>query len=140
MMAFTITDAGALAAVQAAGHPAIPAGQTTSLVLAAPAQAPQQAPPGATTATAGLIITLVIGFFLYQAIKSKKAKPSYTIAAFTAGVLLSGSMFGVMANQVAGSLGQGLATMFSTVTSNSGGRATAPQRRRGASPDRPPGP
>lgn len=119
MMAFTITDAGASAAIQAAGHPAIPAGQTTSLVLAAPAQAPQQA-PGATTATAGLIITLVIGFFLYQAIKSKKAKPSYTIAAFTAGVLLSGSMFGVMANQVAGSLGTGLATMFSTVTSNNG--------------------
>lgn len=119
MMASTITEAGALAAVQAAGHPAIPADQTTALVLAAPAQAPQQA-PGAPAATAGLIITLVIGFFLYQAIKSKKAKPSYTIAAFTAGVLLSGSMFGVMAQQVASSLGQGMATMFSTVTNDNG--------------------
>lgn len=122
MMAFTVTHAGAQAAVTAAGHPAIPAGQTTALVLAEPAQAPQA--PGAAAGTAGLIITLVIGFFLYQAIKSKKAKPSYTIAAFTAGVLLSGSMFGVMANQVAGSLGTGLATMFSTVTNDAGSTGT----------------
>ncbi|WP_395110729.1 hypothetical protein [Actinomadura sp. SCN-SB] len=76
-------------------------------------QAPTQVPG---EATGGLIMTLLILGFLWYILKHKKARPTHVVAAFTAGVLLSGSLFGLMARQVTASLGTGVATMFSTVT------------------------
>ncbi|MFC4051176.1 hypothetical protein ACFOY4_15905 [Actinomadura syzygii] len=120
-MAFTI-QAGAVAAVQATGHPAIrpavPAGQATALVLA---EAPQQAPtqlPG--EAEGGTIMILVVLAFLWYILKHKKAKPTHVVVSFVAGVLLAGSLFGLMARQVSASLGTGMQSMFSTVTTTGG--------------------
>jgi hypothetical protein len=112
-------QAGVPPAVEAAGYTG---GPGTTLTAAA---TPEQVPSSATGVAAGgttLIVVLLIGFFLWRAVDKKKAKPSHIALAFTAGVLLSGSMIGVMAQQTAGSVGTGLATMFSTVTTNSGGR------------------
>lgn len=86
-------------------------------VVAAPEQLPSSA-AGVAAGGTSLIIVLLIGFFLYRAVEKKKAKPSHVALAFTAGVLLSGSMVGVMAQQTATSIGGGLTTMFSTVTSS----------------------
>lgn len=89
-------------------------------ILAA-APVPQQAPtqfPG--EAEGGSLMILVIGFFLWYILKHKKAKPTHVIASFVAGVLLAGSMFGLMARQVSASLGSGLQTMFGTVTAGNG--------------------
>ncbi|WP_067801367.1 hypothetical protein [Actinomadura formosensis] len=119
MMAFTITDAGALATLQAAGHPAT--GQTTALVLAEPAQAPQAPSQFPGEAEGGTVMILVIGGFLWYILKHKKAKPTHVVASFVAGVLLAGSMFGLMARQVSASLGTGLQTMLTTTTGGGSG-------------------
>ncbi|MGW3771309.1 hypothetical protein [Actinomadura verrucosospora] len=124
MVAFTVIDAGALAAVQAAGTPAIPAEQSTALVLAEPAQAPQAPTQFPGEAEGGTIMILVIGGFLWYILKHKKARPTHVVASFVAGVLLAGSLFGLMARQVSASLGTGLQTMFSTVTTTGGGTGT----------------
>lgn len=97
----------------------VPTHTTTAVVAAAPEGVPSSAGSMAAGGT-GLIIVLLIGFFLYRAVEKKKARPSHVALAFTAGVLLSGSMVGVMAQQTATSIGGGLTTMFSTVTSGSG--------------------
>ncbi|TMQ96815.1 hypothetical protein ETD83_20900 [Actinomadura soli] len=128
MMAFTITQAGAAAAVRAAGPPAVPTAQeATALVVAAPAQ--QQAPtqlPG--EAEGGTIMIVVIGGFLWYILKHKKAKPVHVIVSFAAGVLLAGSLFGLMARQVSASLGTGLQTMLGTVNTSGNGSGSGTGR------------
>ncbi|MCO6011740.1 hypothetical protein NE236_43020 [Actinoallomurus purpureus] len=122
MMASQLTSANAETltgvVVPAAVQPA--AAEATTAVVAAPEM--PAASSGASMAAGGtsLIIVLLIGFFLYRAVEKKKAKPSHVALAFTAGVLLSGSMVGVMAQQTATSVGGGLTTMFSTVTGSGG--------------------
>lgn len=100
-----------------------PAGTATavragSAVLAVPENAPSRGP---VTAGTSLIVVLVLAFLLWRALEKKRARWSHTLMAFTMGVLLAGSMLGVMAQQTAASIGQGFATMFSTVTSGTGG-------------------
>lgn len=107
------------AAVRAAGFPLAPTHTATAVVAAPPQEMPSSA-AGVAGAGTSLVIVLLIGFLLWRAIEKKKAKPAYVILAFTAGVLLSGSMVGVMAQQTATSVGGGLTTMFSTVTNGGG--------------------
>ncbi|MFI0412444.1 hypothetical protein [Actinomadura sp. 3N508] len=125
MMAFTITHAGATAAVKAAGPPAAPATQETTALVVAQQQAPTQLPG---EAEGGTIMIVVIGGFLWYILKHKKAKPVHVIVSFAAGVLLAGSLFGLMARQVSASLGTGLNTMFSTVTTTGGGTGSGTGR------------
>lgn len=110
--------------VDLAALPASPTGSATTITAAA--ATPEQIPTGTATTVAagstGLIIVLLIGFFLWRAVDKKKAKPVHIALAFTMGALLSGSMVGVMAKQTADSIGTGVATMFSTVTTTGGGK------------------
>lgn len=108
--------------IQALAGTVVPAADSpTRAGSAVIAATPEKMPSSAANVAAGgtsLIIVLLIAFFLYRAVEKKKAKPSHVALAFTAGVLLSGSMVGVMAQQTATSIGGGLTTMFSTVTSS----------------------
>jgi len=113
------TDPRAVQMLDLTGSPATP---TTMAVTAA--ATPEELPATSATTVAagstGLIIVLLIGFFLWRAVDKKKAKPVHIALAFTMGALLSGSMVGVMAKQTADSIGSGVATMFSTVTTSGG--------------------
>ena len=113
----TTNDVLTASAIYPTGAP-VPAGHS-STVLAEVQRAPSSV-AGISNVAGGtsLVIVLLLGFMLYRAIEKKKTKPGYVAMAFTAGVLLSGSMVGVMAQQTATSVGGGLTTMFSTVTSN----------------------
>ncbi|XVQ16372.1 hypothetical protein ACQP1W_52510 (plasmid) [Spirillospora sp. CA-255316] len=136
MMTFTVTSANGQAAVHAAGYPAMPS-STQTLALAAPPQAPQQqaAPNPATAGGVGLVVVVALGFLIHRLIDKNKLKWSHAIMCFTMGVLLAGSMLGIMAKQIAGSLGGGLNTMFSTVTTNQGGGGSGSSGGGSGNPD-----
>ncbi|MGI5233759.1 hypothetical protein [Actinoallomurus sp. CA-142502] len=104
----------ALDPTSSAGSPAVAAAAT-------PEQLPASTATTVAAGSTGLIIVLLIGFVLWRALDKKKAKPMHLALAFTMGALLSGSMVGVMAKQTADSIGSGVATMFSTVTTSGGG-------------------
>ncbi|WP_242911456.1 hypothetical protein [Actinomadura terrae] len=110
------------AAITAAGLPQAPPSQVTGVVLAAPPQKPDAAPGGAAAVGGGLglVIVVALGFLIHKQLDKKKLKFSHAMMCFTMGVLLAGSVFGIMAKQIAGSLGTAGATMFNTVATNGG--------------------
>lgn len=72
----------------------------------------QQIPAGE---TASLVVVLILGFLLWRSVDQGKARWPIIGMAFTAGVLLSGSLIGQMADQLADSVGQAAVQMFTTV-------------------------
>ncbi|MFI6522619.1 hypothetical protein ACIBF1_44200 [Spirillospora sp. NPDC050679] len=137
-----ITPAGtpfgvAEAAVQAAGLPADtqrtfdPAHTLEYVAIAAnpPQQAPASAPSPVMAAGGGVLVVLLLGFYLHTQLKSKKAKVPHVLAAFTMGVLLAGSVLGAVALQASNTAGTSLTQLLTTVTGTPGGTQPQPQPR-----------
>ena len=97
------------------------------IITEAPAVAtapPPQAPMLPGEAEGGTIMILLIGFFLWYILKHKKARPSHVGAAFIAGVLLAGSVLGLMARQISSSIGTGMQAVLNVTTTTGSGNGT----------------
>jgi hypothetical protein len=89
--------------------------QHLSQILAdAPAQAPEALPPGTVAGSAVVATAALIGYLWYIK-KHKGAQVVHLVAAFTCGTILAGSVFGLIAKQAAGSVGNALTTTLTNV-------------------------
>jgi hypothetical protein len=85
--------------------------------------APVQDAAGGTAGAIGgsLLVVVLIAWYLHRAVEKNKAKVPHVLAAFTAGVLMAGSLFGSIAATAGSAVGGGVASMLGTVAGSGNG-------------------